>query len=92
MLKNGSTPWRQRCCGAAPVREALPANRSTVTSSPGRSRYMAAQGAGGDIATAAKMLPNWPGTIALRKKCERALYRENHSPARPWAASTAASR
>ncbi|OWK20455.1 hypothetical protein AJ88_28980 [Mesorhizobium amorphae CCBAU 01583] len=34
----------------------------------------------GDIADAAKMLPNWPGTIALRKNSERALYRENPSP------------
>ncbi|MBZ9755661.1 lytic transglycosylase domain-containing protein [Mesorhizobium sp. ESP6-5] len=31
----------------------------------------------GDIAAAAKMLPNWPGTVALRKNSERALYREN---------------
>ncbi|TIX34770.1 MAG: lytic transglycosylase domain-containing protein, partial [Mesorhizobium sp.] len=34
----------------------------------------------GDIADAAKMLPNWPGTIALRKNSERALYRENPTP------------
>lgn len=34
----------------------------------------------GDIAAAAKMLPNWPGTIALRKNSERALYRENPAP------------
>ncbi|TPL69117.1 lytic transglycosylase domain-containing protein [Mesorhizobium sp. B2-3-15] len=31
----------------------------------------------GDIAAAAKMLPNWPGTVTLRKNSERALYREN---------------
>ncbi|RWG85398.1 lytic transglycosylase domain-containing protein [Mesorhizobium sp.] len=31
----------------------------------------------GEIADAAKMLPGWPGTIALRKNSERALYREN---------------
>ncbi|UDL91511.1 lytic transglycosylase domain-containing protein [Mesorhizobium sp. PAMC28654] len=30
-----------------------------------------------DIAAAAQMLPDWPGTIALRKNSERALYREN---------------
>src|SRR5436305_1791350 len=34
----------------------------------------------GDIAAAAKMLPNWPGTVALRKNSERALYRENPAP------------
>jgi soluble lytic murein transglycosylase len=34
----------------------------------------------GDIAAAAKMLPNWPGTVALRKNSERALYRENPPP------------
>ncbi|WP_284204731.1 lytic transglycosylase domain-containing protein [Mesorhizobium tianshanense] len=34
----------------------------------------------GDIADAAKMLPNWPGMIALRKNSERALYRENPAP------------
>jgi soluble lytic murein transglycosylase len=34
----------------------------------------------GEIADAAKMLPTWPGTIALRKNSERALYRENPSP------------
>ncbi|ESX15152.1 hypothetical protein X767_28670 [Mesorhizobium sp. LSJC264A00] len=33
-----------------------------------------------EIADTAKMLPNWPGTIALRKNSERALYRENPSP------------
>ncbi|MDX8516341.1 lytic transglycosylase domain-containing protein [Mesorhizobium captivum] len=34
----------------------------------------------GEIADAAKMLPGWPGTIALRKNSERALYRENPTP------------
>jgi soluble lytic murein transglycosylase len=34
----------------------------------------------GEIADAAKMLPGWPGTIALRKNSERALYRENPPP------------
>ncbi|WP_404926949.1 lytic transglycosylase domain-containing protein [Mesorhizobium sp. ORM16] len=34
----------------------------------------------GDIAAAAKMLPYWPGTTALRKNSERALYRENPAP------------
>lgn len=34
----------------------------------------------GEIADTAKMLPNWPGTIALRKNSERALYRESPSP------------
>lgn len=33
-----------------------------------------------DIATAAKMLPAWPGTVTLRKNSERALYRENPAP------------
>ncbi|RVC00550.1 lytic transglycosylase domain-containing protein, partial [Mesorhizobium sp. M7A.F.Ca.AU.001.01.1.1] len=33
-----------------------------------------------DITAAAKMLPNWPGTVALRKNSERALYRENPAP------------
>ncbi|MER9397371.1 lytic transglycosylase domain-containing protein [Mesorhizobium sp. M0615] len=33
-----------------------------------------------EIADTAKMLPNWPGTMALRKNSERALYRENPSP------------
>lgn len=33
-----------------------------------------------EIADTAKMLPNWPGTIALRKNSERALYRESPSP------------
>ncbi|TIN73374.1 MAG: lytic transglycosylase domain-containing protein, partial [Mesorhizobium sp.] len=34
----------------------------------------------GDITAAAKMLPNWPGTVALRRNSERALYRENPAP------------
>jgi soluble lytic murein transglycosylase len=34
-----------------------------------------------DIVEAAKMLPDWPGAVALRKNSERALYRENASPA-----------
>lgn len=34
----------------------------------------------GEIADAAQMLPGWPGTIALRKNSERALYRENPPP------------
>ncbi|MBZ9851659.1 lytic transglycosylase domain-containing protein [Mesorhizobium sp. CA14] len=34
----------------------------------------------GEIADAAKMLPGWPGTVALRKNSERALYRENPPP------------
>ena len=33
-----------------------------------------------EIADTAKMLPKWPGTIALRKNSERALYRESPSP------------
>ncbi|MGX5842672.1 lytic transglycosylase domain-containing protein [Mesorhizobium sp. ArgA1] len=33
-----------------------------------------------EIADTAKMLPNWPGTIALRKNSERALYRESPPP------------
>ncbi|MGX9145360.1 lytic transglycosylase domain-containing protein [Mesorhizobium sp. 128a] len=33
-----------------------------------------------EIADTPKMLPNWPGTIALRKNSERALYRESPPP------------
>ncbi|ESW92363.1 lytic transglycosylase [Mesorhizobium sp. LSJC269B00] len=33
-----------------------------------------------EIADTAKMLPNWPGTMTLRKNSERALYRESPSP------------
>ncbi|TIO07592.1 lytic transglycosylase domain-containing protein [Mesorhizobium sp.] len=42
--------------------------------------YGGAKVPSGDIADAAKMLPNWPGMIALRKNSERALYRENPAP------------
>ncbi|MBZ9674851.1 lytic transglycosylase domain-containing protein [Mesorhizobium sp. ES1-1] len=33
-----------------------------------------------DIADAARVLPNWPGTVVLRKNSERALFRENPAP------------
>ncbi|TGP21581.1 MULTISPECIES: lytic transglycosylase domain-containing protein [unclassified Mesorhizobium] len=42
--------------------------------------YGGGQVPSGEIADAAKMLPGWPGTIALRKNSERALYRENPPP------------
>ena len=42
--------------------------------------YGGSQVPSGEIADAAKMLPGWPGTIALRKNSERALYRENPPP------------
>ncbi|RWD57015.1 MAG: lytic transglycosylase domain-containing protein [Mesorhizobium sp.] len=42
--------------------------------------YGGGQVPSGEIADAAKVLPGWPGTIALRKNSERALYRENPPP------------
>ncbi|UVK38094.1 lytic transglycosylase domain-containing protein [Mesorhizobium sp. AR10] len=67
--------------GARTVREALPAkslDRHILAWAI--ALYGGDKVPSGDIADAAKMLPNWPGTIALRKNSERALYRENPSP------------
>ncbi|CAN7443026.1 lytic transglycosylase domain-containing protein [Mesorhizobium amorphae] len=67
--------------GARQVREALPANSlDRHILAWAIALYGGDQVPSGDIADAAKMLPNWPGTIALRKNSERALYRENPSP------------
>ncbi|MER8367211.1 lytic transglycosylase domain-containing protein [Mesorhizobium sp. M1378] len=66
---------------ARQVREALPAkslDRHILAWAI--ALYGGDQVPSGDIADAAKMLPNWPGTIALRKNSERALYRENPTP------------
>lgn len=66
---------------ARAVREALPANSlDRHILAWAIALYGGNQVPSGDIADAAKMLPNWPGTIALRKNSERALYRENPSP------------
>ncbi|AZO01459.1 lytic transglycosylase domain-containing protein [Mesorhizobium sp. M9A.F.Ca.ET.002.03.1.2] len=67
--------------GARQVREALPVNSldqhilAWAIAIHGGDKVPS-----GDIADAAKMLPNWPGMIALRKNSERALYRENPAP------------
>lgn len=67
--------------GARQVRDALPVNSldqhilAWAIAFYGGDRVPS-----GDIADAAKMLPNWPGMIALRKNSERALYRENPAP------------
>ncbi|QPC93984.1 lytic transglycosylase domain-containing protein [Mesorhizobium sp. INR15] len=67
--------------GARAAREALPANSldrhilAWAIALYGGDKVPSA-----DIADAAKMLPNWPGTMALRKNSERALYRENPTP------------
>ncbi|CAN7434972.1 lytic transglycosylase domain-containing protein [Mesorhizobium sp. LjNodule214] len=67
--------------GARQVREALPANSlDRHILAWAIALYGGDQVPSGDIADAAKMLPNWPGTIALRKNSERALYRDNPSP------------
>ncbi|ANT50740.1 lytic transglycosylase domain-containing protein [Mesorhizobium amorphae] len=67
--------------GARQVREALPADSlDRHILAWAIALYGGDQVPSGDIADAAKMLPNWPGTIALRKNSERALYRENPSP------------
>jgi soluble lytic murein transglycosylase len=67
--------------GARQVREALPANSlDRHILAWAIALYGGDQVPSGDIADAAQMLPNWPGTIALRKNSERALYRENPSP------------
>ncbi|RWO63071.1 lytic transglycosylase domain-containing protein [Mesorhizobium sp.] len=67
--------------GARQVRDALPVNSldqhilAWTIAFYGGDRVPS-----GDIADAAKMLPSWPGMIALRKNSERALYRENPAP------------
>ncbi|RUW25090.1 lytic transglycosylase domain-containing protein [Mesorhizobium sp. M4B.F.Ca.ET.215.01.1.1] len=67
--------------GARPVREVLPANSlDRHILAWAIALYGGDRVPSGDIADAAQMLPNWPGTIALRKNSERALYRENPSP------------
>lgn len=67
--------------GARSVREALPADSlDRHILAWAIALYGGDQVPSGDIADAAKMLPNWPGTIALRKNSERALYRENPPP------------
>lgn len=66
--------------GARQVREALPADSlDRHILAWAIALYGGDRVPSGDIADAAKMLPNWPGTIALRKNSERALYRENPS-------------
>ncbi|MDX8541267.1 lytic transglycosylase domain-containing protein [Mesorhizobium abyssinicae] len=67
--------------GARQVREVLPANSlDRHILAWAIALYGGDRVPSGDIADAAQMLPNWPGTIALRKNSERALYRENPSP------------
>ncbi len=56
----------------------VPALQDTVL--PGKGPPPSLKVPSTDIAAAAQMLPNWPGTIALRKNSERALYRENPAP------------
>ena len=64
--------------GARAVRDALPANSlDRHILAWAIALYGGDKVPSGEIADAAKMLPNWPGTIALRKNSERALYREN---------------
>jgi soluble lytic murein transglycosylase len=67
--------------GARAVRDALPANSlDQHILAWAIALYGGDKVPSGDIAAAAKMLPNWPGTVALRKNSERALYRENPAP------------
>ncbi|MER9170272.1 lytic transglycosylase domain-containing protein, partial [Mesorhizobium australicum] len=64
--------------GARGVRDALPAQSlDQHILAWAIALYSGDKVPSGDIAAAAKMLPNWPGTVALRKNSERALYREN---------------
>ncbi|TJW03758.1 MAG: lytic transglycosylase domain-containing protein [Mesorhizobium sp.] len=82
MLKSGLDALAANDIAAArKVREALPANSlDRHILAWAIALYGGDKVPSGDIADAAKMLPNWPGTIALRKNSERALYRENPSP------------
>ncbi|TIP30272.1 MAG: lytic transglycosylase domain-containing protein [Mesorhizobium sp.] len=67
--------------GARQVRDALPVNSlDQHILAWAIALYGGDRVPSGDIADAAKMLPNWPGMIALRKNSERALYRENPAP------------
>ncbi|MEO5758912.1 MAG: lytic transglycosylase domain-containing protein [Mesorhizobium sp.] len=67
--------------GARAVREALPANSlDQHILAWAIALYGGDKVPSVDIADAAKMLPNWPGTMALRKNSERALYREKPNP------------
>lgn len=67
--------------GALQVRETLPVNSlDRHILAWAIALYGGDKVPSGDIADAAKMLPNWPGLIALRKNSERALYRENPGP------------
>ncbi|MER9300288.1 lytic transglycosylase domain-containing protein [Mesorhizobium sp. M0621] len=67
--------------GARAVRDALPAHSlDQHILAWAIALYGGDKVPSGDIAAAAKMLPNWPGTVALRKNSERALYRENPTP------------
>ncbi|TIR29217.1 MAG: lytic transglycosylase domain-containing protein, partial [Mesorhizobium sp.] len=67
--------------GALQVRETLPVNSlDRHILAWAIALYGGDKVPSGDIAHAAKMLPNWPGLIALRKNSERALYRENPAP------------
>ncbi|TIV66622.1 MAG: lytic transglycosylase domain-containing protein [Mesorhizobium sp.] len=67
--------------GARNARDTLPANSlDRHILAWAIALYGGDQVPSGEIADAAKMLPGWPGTIALRKNSERALYRENPPP------------
>ncbi|RWK69867.1 lytic transglycosylase domain-containing protein [Mesorhizobium sp.] len=67
--------------GARQVRDALPVNSlDQHILAWAIALYGGDKVPSGEIADAAKMLPNWPGMIALRKNSERALYRENPAP------------
>ncbi|RWP05187.1 lytic transglycosylase domain-containing protein [Mesorhizobium sp.] len=67
--------------GARRVRDALPVNSlDQHILAWSIALYGGDKVPSGEIADAAKMLPNWPGMIALRKNSERALYRENPAP------------
>ncbi|PTE07423.1 lytic transglycosylase domain-containing protein [Mesorhizobium helmanticense] len=66
---------------ARQVRESLPANSlDRHILAWAIALYGGDQVPSGDIADAARMLPTWPGTMALRENSERALYRENPAP------------
>ncbi len=82
MLKSGLDALAANDVAAArAVREALPADSlDRHILAWAIALYGGDKVPSGEIADAARMLPNWPGTIALRKNSERALYRENPSP------------
>jgi soluble lytic murein transglycosylase len=67
--------------GARTVRDTLPANSlDQHILAWAVALYGGNKVPSGEIADAAKMLPGWPGTLALRRNSERALYRENPPP------------